>query len=345
MKEAVLYSKEGDRIRCTACARYCLLKEGQTGFCGIRKNIGSKLYLLSYGRVAAMAMDPIEKKPLYHFLPGGRVLSISTSGCNWMCKYCQNYDISQRREVAGDYFTPEEVVKLAVESGADGISYTYNEPTIFAEYAHDIGVIAKKSGLFSTFVSNGYISREGIDYLKGFLDAITVDFKGNGNDEFGRKYIGIGSYGPVFDALKLLRERGIYIEITDLVVPVKAVGDSLDDARRLSRWIRDNLGENTPVHFTRFHPDYLMRNIPPTPVETLEKHHSVAKEEGLRFVYIGNVPGHPLENTYCPNCGRELIRRYGFSIIEYRVDDDGKCPYCGEDIHILMKRGKAPAVS
>jgi len=345
MKEAVLYSKEGDRIRCTACARYCLLKEGQTGFCGIRKNIGSTLYLLSYGRVAAMAMDPIEKKPLYHFLPGGRVLSISTSGCNWMCKYCQNYDISQRREVTGDYFTPEEVVKLAVESGADGISYTYNEPTIFAEYAHDIGVIAKKSGLFSTFVSNGYISRESIDYLKGFLDAITVDFKGNGNDEFGRKYIGIGSYGPVFDALKLLRERGIYIEITDLVVPVKGVGDSLDDARRLSRWIRDNLGENTPVHFTRFHPDYLMRNIPPTPVETLERHHSVAKEEGLRFVYIGNVPGHPLENTYCPNCGRELIRRYGFSIIEYRVDDDGKCPYCGEDIHILMKRGKAPAVS
>jgi pyruvate formate lyase activating enzyme len=340
MKEAFLYSVAGSKVRCTACRRYCLLGEGQTGFCGIRKNIGGKLYLLSYGRAAALNVDPIEKKPLYHYLPGGRVLSLSTSGCNWSCRYCQNYDISQRREITGEYLSPEDAVNLAIESGSDGISYTYNEPTIFAEYAHDIGMIARTKGLFSTFVSNGYLSEEAVSYIKNFIDAISVDFKGNGNDMFGRKYIGIMSYSPVFDTLKRLRAEGIYTEVTDLVVPVKGIGDNLEDARALARWIRNNLGENTPLHFTRFHPDYLMRDLPPTPVETLEEHHAIAKEEGLNFVYIGNVPGHPLENTYCPNCGRELIRRFGFQITKYDLTKDGRCPSCGEDIHIIRKNAR-----
>ncbi len=337
MEEAVLYSSSSGKVKCTACSRYCLLGEGQTGFCGIRKNVGGRLHLLSYGRVAAIAVDPIEKKPLYHYLPGGRVLSLSTSGCNWMCSFCQNNDISQRRQIMGDYLTPEEVVGLAVRSGADGISYTYNEPTIFAEYAHDIGILAKKEGLFSTFVSNGYESQEAIPYLKEFLDAISVDFKGNANDAFGRKYIGIMSYSPVFDTLKRLKAAGIYTEITDLVIPVKGMGDNEEDARTLSRWIRDNLGPNTPLHFTRFHPDYRMMNVPVTPVATLERHHEIAKEEGLRFVYVGNVPGHRLENTYCPNCGKELVRRYGFQIMKYDISPDGRCPYCGEDMNIVRK--------
>lgn len=338
MKEAFLYSTEKSKVRCTACSRYCLLGEGQTGFCGIRKNIGGKLFLLSYGRVAALAVDPIEKKPLYHYLPGGRVLSMSTFGCSWNCKFCQNYDISQRREIGGDYMEPEEVVKLAIRSGSDGISYTYNEPSIFAEYAHDIGILAKKHGLFSTFVTNGYESAEAIPYLKEFLDAVSVDFKGNGNDLFGRKYIGIMSYSPVFDTLKRLKNAGIYTEITDLVVPVKGIGDNIEDARNLARWIRDNLGPDVPLHFTRFHPDNLMNDVPATSVETLEKHHSIAKEEGLRFVYIGNVPGHPLENTYCPNCGSELVKRFGFQITNYEITEEGRCPNCGEDIHIMRKR-------
>ena len=319
MKEAFLYSTEKGKVRCTACSRYCLLGDGQTGFCGIRKNIGGHLFLLSYGRAAAVAVDPIEKKPLYHYLPGGRVLSLATSGCSWACKYCQNYDISQRREITGEYLDPEDVVKLAIQSGSDGISYTYNEPSIFAEYAHDIGILAKKRGLFSTFVSNGYESSESIPYLKEFLDAISIDFKGNGNDIFGRKYIGIMSYAPVFETLKRLKSAGIYTEITDLVVPVKGVGDNLDDARNLAVWIRENLGTDVPLHFTRFHPDYLMNNVPATPIETLERHHSIAKEEGLKFVYIGNVPGHPLENTYCPNCGQELVKRFGFQITSPRM--------------------------
>ena len=337
MKEAFLYSTEKGKVRCTACSRYCLLGDGQTGFCGIRKNIGGHLFLLSYGRAAAVAVDPIEKKPLYHYLPGGRVLSLATSGCSWACKYCQNYDISQRREITGEYLEPEDVVKLAIQSGSDGISYTYNEPSIFAEYAHDIGMLAKKRGLFSTFVSNGYESSESIPYLKEFLDAISIDFKGNGNDIFGRKYIGIMSYAPVFDTLKRLKSAGIYTEITDLVVPVKGVGDNLDDARNLAVWIRENLGTDVPLHFTRFHPDYLMNNVPATPIETLERHHSIAKEEGLKFVYIGNVPGHPLENTYCPNCGQELVKRFGFQITSYRITEDGRCPFCGEDMHIIVK--------
>jgi len=246
MKEAVLYSVQKGKVRCTACNRYCLLGEGQTGFCGIRKNIEGRLFLMSYGRAAALAIDPIEKKPLYHYLPGGRVLSLSSSGCNWSCSYCQNYDISQRREIMGEYLAPDEVVKLALKSDVDGISYTYNEPTIFAEYAHDIGVLARKSGLFSTYVSNGYESIESIPYLGEFLDAISIDFKGNGNDLFGRKYIGILSYSPVYDTLKRLKNAGIYTEITDLVVPVKGIGDNQEDARGLSRWIRDNLGPDTP---------------------------------------------------------------------------------------------------
>lgn len=344
MKEAFLYSSIGDRVKCTACSRYCILKDGQAGFCGVRKNIGGKLYLLAYGRAAALAVDPIEKKPLYHYLPGARVLSLSTSGCSWSCKYCQNYDISQRREITGEYLSPEEVVKLAMDSGSDGISYTYNEPSIFAEYARDIGILAKKHNLFSTYVTNGYESAEAVPYLREFLDAISVDFKGNGNDLFGRKYIGIVSYAPVFETLKRMKQAGIYTEITDLVVPAAGLGDNLDDARTLSRWIRDNLGPETPLHFTRFHPDYMMMDVPMTPVDSLEKHHEIAKEEGLKFVYIGNVPGHPLENTYCPNCGLELIRRYGFEIIRYDVTKEGRCPHCGEDIRIIIKRDRGKKI-
>jgi pyruvate formate lyase activating enzyme len=335
MKEATLYTNLSGKVRCTACSRYCLLGEGQIGFCGIRKNIGGRLYLLAYGKAAAVALDPIEKKPLFHYMPGAKVLSISTSGCNWMCKYCQNYDISQRREIYGEDLSPEDVSSLAEKYGADGISYTYNEPTIFAEYAHDIAVIAREMGIFSTFVSNGYLTAESVDYISSFLDAITVDFKGNGNDNFARKFIGIMSYGPVFESLKELRRRGIHIEITDLVVPVNGLGDNTEDALHLASWIRDNLGEDTPLHFTRFHPDYLMRDYPPTPVSTLERHYETARNAGLNFVYIGNVPGHPFENTYCPNCGRELVRRFGFSILRYDIGKDGRCPYCGRDMKIV----------
>lgn len=335
--EAILYEKVGDRIRCTACNRYCLLKDGQTGFCGIRKNIGGRLILLNYGLTMTDNIDPVEKKPLYHFHPGSYVLSISTTGCNWMCKYCQNYDISQRRKVEGFRFYPDDAASFVRNGEANGVSYTYNEPTIFAEYAHDMGMEVHKAGGFNVFVSNGYMSSEAIDYISTFLDAITVDFKGNGNNDFARKYIGILDYKPVFNSLKKLKELGVHVEITDLVVPVKDVGDREEDARTLSRWIYKNLGPDTPVHFIRFHPDYLMMDVPPTPVNLLERFHKIGKEEGLNYVYVGNVPGHEFDNTYCPRCGHEIIRRQGFFVSKVSIGEGNSCPRCGESIKIIGK--------
>ncbi len=336
MKEATLYrviEEDPGRIECTACARRCRLKPGQVGFCGIRGNKDGKLYLLNYGKIIAMHVDPIEKKPLTHFHPGSMVLSIATTGCNWACMYCQNFDISQRRIVEGFEFTPREIVEVAKEVGAQGMTYTYNEPTIFAEFAHDVGVEAHKSGLFNTFVSNGYLTDEAVDYIARFLDAITVDFKGNADDKFARKFILIPSYEPVFDTILELKSKGIFIEITDLVIP--RVGDDLDKARRLSKWIYDNLGPDTPVHFLRFHPDYKMMDYPWTPIETLEKHIKIAKEVGLKYVYIGNVPGHPYEHTYCPECGNIVIERYGFEILEWRLTKDNRCIFCNAKIPIV----------
>lgn len=334
MKKAELYTKLDDkRVICTACARRCRLSPGQIGFCGVRGNIAGDLYLLNYGVLIAVNVDPIEKKPLMHFHPGSKVLSIATTGCNWACAYCQNYDISQRRIIEGFRFEPEEIVEIALETGSDGVTYTYNEPTIFIEYAHDVGVLAHKHGLFNTFVSNGYMTDEAIDYASRFLDAITVDFKGNGDDRFARRFVLIPSYEPVFNALLELKKKKIFIEITDLVVP--RVGDDLEKARKLARWVAENLGPETPIHFLRFHPDFKMLDYPPTPIETLEKHAKIAKEEGLQYVYIGNVPGHPLESTYCPKCGRPVITRYGFEILRWDLDEENRCKYCGYKINII----------
>ncbi len=246
-------------------------------------------------------MDPIEKKPLYHFNPGSMVLSFSTYGCSWACQYCQNFDISQRRILEGFEVTPEKIVELAETYGTQGITYTYNEPSIFAEFAYDVGVLARKrGGLFNTFVTNGYMTDEAVDYISKFLDAATVDFKGgNAEPKFLRRFSLVPDPPePIFQTLLDMKRKGIFIEITDLVVP--EIGDNLEHARKLVRWVVDNLGPETPMHFLRFHPDYRVDYLPPTPTETLERHAQVAKEEGLRYVYIGNVPGHRLENTYCP---------------------------------------------
>lgn len=317
---------------CTACARYCQIGDGQVGLCGIRENHGGRLFLSNYGRVIVGNVDPIEKKPVVHYRPGSKIFSIATTGCNWLCRYCQNYDISQRRRVEGKEYTPREIVELAKKTGSQGIAYTYNEPTIFLEYARDVGLEAHKEGIFNVFVSNGFGTPEGVKLMSEFLDCITVDFKGNGEPSFLRRYVGIPGPEPIFETLSALRKTRVHIEITDLVVPV--VGDKIEEARKLSRWVRDNLGEDTPVHFLRFHPDYKMMEFEPTPIATLERHYAVAKEEGLRYVYLGNVPGHPYENTYCPACGTVLVSRYGFEITGWHLTRDGRCPSCGERIPI-----------
>jgi pyruvate formate lyase activating enzyme len=249
------------------------------------------------------------------------------------CRYCQNYDISQRRKVEGIDLEPREVPGLALAQGCQGIAYTYNEPTIFVEYARDIGLEAHIKGLFNIFVSNGFGTPETVRVMSQFLDCITVDFKGSGETSFVRKYIGIPSADPIFETLREIKQKTkIHVEITDLIVP--SVGDDLASARKLSRWVGDNLGPQTPIHFLRFHPDYKMMEFPPTPVKTLEAHHKVAKEEGLQYVYLGNVPGHPLEHTYCHGCGKIVVNRYGFDITEWNLTKGNKCKFCGTQIPI-----------
>jgi pyruvate formate lyase activating enzyme len=334
--EAVLSRSLPDGgFECVACARRCKLREGQTGFCGVRSVRGGKLWLDVYGLISAIAVDPIEKKPLTHFYPGAIVLSFSTFGCNWACQYCQNFEISQRRRAEGFEAAPELLVKLAESYGAHGITYTYNEPTIFMEFAHDVGVLARQRGLFNTFVTNGFMTPEAVKYAGEFLDAATVDFKGNADEKFLRKYVFVPDAEPIFETLAEMRRRGIWVEVTDLVVP--EVGDDLEKARWLVRRVIDILGPDVPIHFLRFHPDYNLQHLPPTPVETLERHVEVAKEEGARFAYVGNVPGHRYEHTYCPECGRVVIRRRGFSILEINLVEqvgEYRCKFCGVKIPI-----------
>jgi Pyruvate-formate lyase-activating enzyme len=337
VREADLYRVEGDRVVCTACARYCRLKEGQVGLCGVRANVGGRLMLLVYGRIIASHVDPIEKKPLLHFWPGSSVLSIATTGCNWLCRYCQNFDISQRRSVEGVEASPEEVVEAALRVGADGVTYTYNEPTIFMEFARDVGILARARGLFNTFVTNGYMTPESAEVAARFLDAATVDFKGNGNPEFLRRYAGVPDPSPIYETLLELRRAGVHVEVTDLVVPGVGTGDRVEDARRLARWVADNLGPDTPMHFLRFHPDYLMSGVPPTPVEALERHREAAMQEGIRLRLRGERPGPRVRAHLLPGCGRPVIRRSGFDIIGWDLDEENRCKYCGQKIPIVGK--------
>jgi len=323
-------TEEGDkRVLCNLCHRRCVIAPGAFGACGVRYNYEGSLYTTVYGVLTAANVDPIEKKPLMHFHPGASVFSISTSGCNFYCKFCDNWVLSQSRwdKVFGEPYDSWEVAERAKQSGCHGISYTYNEPTIFFEFMQDTAKEAKKHGLFNTIVTNGYITPEAIRELRGFIDAVTVDFKGCGNREFYRKYMGVPDPDHIFTSLLEMKKEGWFIEVTNLVVP--EVGDRVEDAKKLASWIAENLGEETPFHLLRFHPDYLLQELPPTPVSTLERLAKVAQECGLKHVYIGNVWGHPLENTYCPKCGSLVVERRGFFIYKWRLKENFKCPECG----------------
>ena len=334
-RAATLYDKMGnDKIRCTACARYCVLSAGQVGLCGVRENVSGTLNLMVYGRVIAGHVDPIEKKPVTHYMPGSKIFSMATTGCNWLCRYCQNHDISQRRKVEGEAMSPEDVARAAVRNGAQGIAYTYNEPSIFIEFARDCGLAARDAGLFNIFVSNGYDTPESVAMMGEFLDSITIDFKGSGEPGFAKKYVGIPDPAPIFDTLlDIRRKTRIHVEITDLVIP--EVGDSLEHARKLCSFVHDNMGPDTPIHFLRFHPDYKMTNFGYTPVRTLEAHRQLALETGLRYAYVGNVPGHPYEHTYCPGCDGVAVERYGFDILAWNLDGSNRCVACGYRVHMV----------
>jgi pyruvate formate lyase activating enzyme len=331
---ATLYTPlDGGKVRCTACARYCAIPPGSHGFCFVRKNVDGRLVLLSYGKASAVQVDPVEKKPLSHFHPGSRVYSIGTVGCNWRCLYCQNAEISQEREVVGRSLSPKAAILGALRYRCQGVTFTYNEPTIFAEYALDVMREGHAAGLFANFVTNGYMTPEAVEAIGPHLDAVSVDFKGSGEPGFMRKYIAAKGPEPIFESVVGLKRRGVHVEITDLIVP--QVGESDDATRKLARFVVDQLGPSTPFHLLRFHPDYKMMEFPDTPVATLERLHGVAKAEGLEYVYLGNVWGHPLEHTYCPKCGDIAVERFGFTIRSWNLDRENRCLACGHRIPIV----------
>ncbi|WP_297464906.1 AmmeMemoRadiSam system radical SAM enzyme [Thermococcus sp.] len=336
MREAMYWEPlEGGKVRCRLCPLNCIINEGQRGSCRVRKNIGGKLYTLNYGKVSAIGTDPVEKKPLFHFWPGSCAFSIATVGCNMHCKHCQNWEISQADE-SFPYLhdmTPEMVVRMVKHYGCENLAYTYNEPTIWYEFVLETAKLAKKEGIHNLLITNGYINEEPFRELAPYIDAMNIDIKAF-SDEFYMKIASVPSGKPSRrTAVIAKKEFGIHVELTYLIIPT--LNDGEEEIRAFARWVVEELGDDTPVHFSRFFPHYKLMHLPPTPLETIEMAYRVAREEGLKFVYIGNVPGHPGENTYCPRCGRPLIVRWGFEITEYHITDDGRCEYCGEKIPIV----------
>jgi pyruvate formate lyase activating enzyme len=323
------YEHGGVMVRCELCARRCLLEPGERGLCRARINVDGQLRSLVYGRPITTHVDPIEKKPFYHYLPGSQAFSLATSGCPLRCRFCQNWEISQADpedyQVAST--PPESVVRAARASQAPVIAYTYNEPTVFLEYLADIARAGREAGIRSVLISCGYASEAAMGELCDVLDAVKIDLKGFSEDFYRQTCR--AELAPVLASIKLVHRRGLHLELVNLVVP--GLNDSEDMQRALSRWVVGEVGPDVPLHFTRFHPDYQMNNLPPTPVQTLERARAIALDEGVHYAYVGNVPGHPGDDTYCPKCGVTLIQRQGFFIAANHLQD-GRCPACGEAI-------------
>lgn len=332
-KEAMLYEKlDNNLVHCYLCGHQCRIADGKFGFCGVRQNKAGKLNTHVWGEVIASHVDPIEKKPFYHFLPGSSSYSIATIGCNFRCGFCQNWEISQASKEAGfdmnSYeLRPEEVVREAKRNGCKSISYTYTEPTIFFEYAYDTAKLAKGQGLYNNFVTNGFMSREAIEIIRPYLDAANVDLKFFKESSY--RDICKGRLQPVLDSIKLMKELGIWIEITTLVIP--GLNDSKEELGSIAEFIA-GVSRDIPWHVSAFHPDYKYTNFPATPVETLRSAYRIGKDNNLKFVYLGNVSEET--NTLCPECGFLLIRRKYFSVTENNIKA-GKCPKCNAAIPVF----------
>lgn len=337
MIEARIYKKlAGKLVRCNLCSHRCLIAPGKRGICFVRENQNGTLYSLVYGLAMAANVDPIEKKPLFHFQPGSLSFSIATAGCNFRCVFCQNWEISQitkgpEGQIIGEEVPPEEIVKKAKETGCRSIAYTYTEPTIFFEYAQDTAKLAKKQGLANVFVTNGYQTPETIKEMAKFVDAANIDLK-SFSEEFYQKICG-ARLAPVLEAIKLMHKARIWLEITTLVVPKQ--NDSEKELTQIAEFIA-KVDKNIPWHISRFHPEYKMLDSQPTPLETLEKAFQIGKKAGLKYVYLGNVITETRENTYCPKCGKQAIKRVGYHTEILAVDKKGKCRKCGEDLNIRM---------
>jgi pyruvate formate lyase activating enzyme len=342
LHEAMLYEKlDNQRVHCALCEQRCRIAEGKRGLCGVRENGEGTLYTLVYGQVISQAVDPIEKKPLFHFHPGTTALSIATVGCNFSCTFCQNADISQapreglwppRRGMDMPITPPEAVVHAARRHDCQSIAYTYSEPTIFFEYAYDVCRLAHQNAVANVFVSNGYMTPEMLEYVTSddappLLDAANIDLKAF-HDDYYRQQCN-ARLQPVLDSLKLMKRRGVWIEVTTLVIP--GLNDSEEELRDIARFITGELGVETPWHVSRFHPTYKLLDRPPTPARTVQRAREIGLEEGLRYVYVGNVPGDNGEHTSCPQCGRAVIRRMGYRIMAQDVEE-GACRHCGTAI-------------
>lgn len=341
MKKAMLWHKENCNVRCDLCARRCIIANGAKGVCLVRKNVEGTLYSLNYGKLISISVDPIEKKPLFHFLPGEKAFSIASAGCNFACVYCNNWEISQiyrnkgatSAKVVGKEYAPKDIVAIALKNKCRAISYTYTEPAIFFEFAHDVSKLARKSTIKNTFVTNGYMTPKAVKKAR-YLDAATVNLKASGEPEFYKKYTGVPSTEPIFECLKEMKKQKIFIEITDLIIP--KYGEDEGAFRKLVKWIVSELGPETPFHILRFYPSYKV-DWPETPLATLEKFYKIAKSAGLNYVYLGNVG--QKEDTLCPDCGALLIERRGFSVrMNLNANKHNKytCPECGKGLNLAV---------
>ncbi|WP_310441383.1 AmmeMemoRadiSam system radical SAM enzyme [Sulfurimonas sp.] len=332
MSQTAWLSKKLDsgKILCQACAHACKLDEGEYGICGVRRVEGGELKLLVYGLAAAVNIDPIEKKPMFNFLPSSRAFSFGTVGCNFSCKFCQNFDISQypkehAHRIVGRELSPEKIVELALENGCESIAYTYNEPIVFFEYTYDTAKIAHEKGLKNIYVTSGYETRKAIDLLAPYIDGMNIDIKGF-TEEFYKEICG-ARLKPVLEAVKYAHEKGIWVEITTLLIPGK--NDSDEEIRGIAKFIAE-VDKSMPWHLSAFHPMYKMLDVPRTPESTLLRAYKIGVEEGLKYVYIGNVDNEDYESTYCPNCKKRVIDRSGNigQFVTNELDKNGICPYC-----------------
>lgn len=320
------------RVRCGVCERRCHLREGSVGFCGTRANLGGVLHTLVYGDISSIASNPIEKKPFFHFWPGSNTLTIGTWGCNFTCRWCQNFDISKTPPdpVKASYLSPEKFANHAVADRCQGTSISFNEPTMLFEYALDVFPLARRRGLYNTLVSNGYMSEDVLKMLKeAGMDAIKFDIKG-GKETVARQCA--ANVEIVWRNIGMAKKLGLHVEVVMLLIP--GINDDEKSVREVAKRHIEEAGEDQPLHFTRFYPAYKMTDRPPTPIASMEEAHAIAKEEGVRYAYLGNVPGHSLENTYCHNCGRLAIERYGFTILSYNLTPERKCLHCGQTLPI-----------
>ena len=332
--DAILWERLGPadmRVRCNLCSHRCVILPGKQGACCVRENRDGSLFTLVYGRAISQHIDPIEKKPLFHFQPGSRSYSVATVGCNFRCTFCQNWEISQmpreQHEITGNRAAPAQIAQAARRAGCASISYTYTEPTIFAEYALDTAREAQELGLKNVFVSNGYMTPELIALMTGLIDAINVDLKA-GRGEFYRRLSGAG-LEPVLANLKLLQRAGVWLEVTTLVIP--GLNDSDEELRWAAAWLFQELGPDVPWHISRFYPQYKMTDVPPTPAATLERAWQIGRDSGLRYVYIGNLTGHRAESTFCPQCSALVIERFGYQV-RVRGMQAAACARCGATI-------------